>query len=150
MAKTNQDILDQLAAISPAAEQIIAQYRARRRGRPPASESQYRRLQLWWKCFRRSNSDLTDEQAARKFFRLRGDAIANDLGLKRTKFNSLRNAVSRGEKESERVRVERRQKWRIVPTGLGDAVHGRYYRIVTDPNEAILIRGAIRLALFGE
>jgi hypothetical protein len=150
MAKPDQDILDALAATSPAAQQIIAQYRAKRRGRPRAAEFQYRRLQSWWKCFRRSNSDLTDEQAARKFLRVRGPAIAKDLGLKRSTVRSLRAAVSRGKKERLLILAERKQKWRIVPTGLADAIHGRYHRIVTDPNEAILIRGAIRLALLGD
>jgi hypothetical protein len=150
MASLDQDILDQLAATSPAARQLIDQYRARRRGRPRTAEFQYRRLQSWWKCFRRSHSDLTDEQAARKFLRLRGSAIAKDLGLKRTNFNSLRNAVSRGEKESERIKSQRAARWQIVPTSLVDAVHGRHYRIETDPNMAIIIRGAIRRALSGE
>jgi hypothetical protein len=150
MPKVDQDILDALAATSPAAQQIIEQYRARRRGRPPAAEFQYRRLQAWWKCFRRSHGDLTDEQAARKFLRLRGPAIAKDLGLNRTKFNSLRNAVSRGEKESERVKSRRAARWQIVPAGLAGAVHGRYYRLETDPDMAILIRGAIHRALLSE
>jgi hypothetical protein len=47
MAKIDQDILDALAAF-PAAQQIIKQLRAKRRGRPGKAEFQYRRLASWF------------------------------------------------------------------------------------------------------
>jgi hypothetical protein len=152
MAKVDDDFLSKLAATSPAAQQIVDQIRARHkpRGRPPASENQYRRLQLWWNCFRKLNGTLTEERAAQKFFRLRGSAIAKELGLKRATFHSLRMAVLRGEREGDRVLSHRTAQWQIVPTGLAEAVHGRHHRIMVDRNEAILLREAMRREYLGE
>jgi hypothetical protein len=155
MAKliVDDDFLAVLAATSPAAQQMVDELRSshKRRGRPAASESQYRRLELWWKRFRRMNSRLTEEQAAKKFLRLRGETIAKELGLKRSTFHSLRMAVLRGEGESKRLRSHRAAQWQIVPTSLVDKVRtGADHRIVTDANEAILLRGAMRRALLGE
>jgi hypothetical protein len=158
MAKSiDHGFLAALAATGPAAQQIIEQYKAqqRSRGRPRASENQYRRLQLWWGRFRRLNGDLSEEVAAKRFFRLHGEAIAKEIGLKRTEYNSLRNAVARGSKESARVRARRVVEWQIVPTGLAQAIraqapHKRDHQIATDRNEAILIREAMRRAYLGK
>jgi hypothetical protein len=147
------DWLTQLAATDPAAQKIIDEIRARRkrRGRPAISDRQYRKLELWWKRFRRLNSHLTEERAAGRFFSLRGDAIAKELGLKRTDFTSLRNAVRRGAKESARIKSQRMAEWQIVPTGLAEKIlKGADHRIATDRNEAILIRAAQRAALLGK
>ncbi len=142
-----------LAATSPAAQLLIEELRLshKRRGRPAASESQYRRLELWWKRFRRTNGQLTEEQAAKKFLRLRGVAIANELGLKRSTFHSLRMAVLRGEGESKRLRSHRAAQWQIVPTGLAEKIlTGKDHRIVTDANEAVMLRASVRYALLGK
>jgi hypothetical protein len=147
MAKIDQDFLAALAATSPAAKELVDLYRTRRRGQPRKSDFKYRRLAVWWKCYRRSNSGLTDELAFPGFMRLRGKAIAKDLGLKRSEFNSLRNAIRRGERESERVRYRRTIQLapRIVPSGLVQKIlKGTDWQIVSDPNEAILVRAAFQ------
>jgi hypothetical protein len=145
-------LLAALAATGPAAQQIIEQYKAlhRPRGRPRASENQYRRLQLWWERFCRLNSGLNEEAAAKKFFRLHGDVVAKEIGLKRAKYNSLRNAVLRGSKETVRVRARRAAEWQIVPTSLGQQILSeQQHRIVVDRNEAILLREAMRREYLG-
>jgi hypothetical protein len=98
---------------------------------------------LWWKAFRKLNGELTAEHAAKKFLRHYGATIARELNLKRDTVQSLRNAVARGEKESERVRHHRKTSWQIMPAGLA----GRM--LVTDPDEAVLIRPAMQAALLG-
>jgi hypothetical protein len=144
-------LLETLAATGPAAREIVEQIRARRRrGRPQSAEADYRRLQLWWHAFRRLNGELTAEQAAKKFLRQRGRDIERELNLKRDTVQSLRNAVARGEKESERVRRRRRTSWQIIPAGLADAVHGRRRVLITDPDEATMIRYAMQVALLGK
>jgi len=147
----DDELLAALAATGPAALQIVEQIKARRRrGRPASSEADYRRLELRWKAFRRLNSELTAEQAARKFLRHRGTEIERELNLKRETVQSLRNAIARGEKESERVRRRRRASWQVVPAGLADAVHGRRRVLIADPDEATLIRYAMEAALLGK
>lgn len=138
-------LLDTLAATGPAARDIVEQIRARRRrGRPQSAEANYRRLQLWWNAFRRLNGELTAEQAAQKFLRQRGRDIERELNLKRDTVQSLRNAIARGGKENERVRRRRRASWQIVLGGLAGGF------LVTDPNEAVLLRAAVRAAYLGE
>jgi hypothetical protein len=148
----DDDLLHALAALSPEElRQLVEQIRLRRkRGRPAKSAANYRKLELWWKCFRRLNSELAQESAARKFLRIRGSKIARLLNLKRDTAGSLRNAVARGAKESTRLNDSRRTSWQIVPAGLARAVHGRQWRLVTNSNEAVLLRAAQKAAWLGE
>jgi hypothetical protein len=147
----DDELLEALAATGPEALQIVEQIKAqRRRGRPASAEADYRRLELWWRAFRRLYSELTADQALRKFLRQRGAEIERNLNLKRDTVQSLRNAIARGKKESERVRRRRRASWQITPAGLADAVHGRRRVLIADPDEATLIRHAIEVALLGK
>src|SRR6516165_2045859 len=115
-------LLRALAATGPIARQIVDQIRSR--GRPAADEADYRRLDLWWKCFRRLNVDLTERQALEKFLRVRGEQVAKTLKRRRKTVGSLRKARARGAKENKQV---------IIPTGLALAVHGRQRMMVSDP-----------------
>jgi hypothetical protein len=147
----DDELLAALAATGPEALQIVEQIKAqRRRGRPASAEADYRRLELWWRAFRRLNSELTADHALRKFLRQRRTEIERNLNLKRDTVQSLRNAIARGKKESERVRRSRRASWQIIPAGLADAVHGRRRVLIADPDEAILIRHAMEVALLGK
>src|SRR6516165_11690469 len=93
-----------LAATGPIAQQIVDQIRSSARGRPAADEADYRRLDLWWKRFRRLNSDLTERQALEKFLRVRGEQVAKTLKLRRQTVGSLRKAIARGAKENKQVK----------------------------------------------
>jgi hypothetical protein len=146
----DEDILRELAAI-PAAREFVEKLRARhRRGRRPMPEANFRKLELWWKCFCRLNSGLSLEHAAQKFLRVRGKEIEKLLKLKRRTPGALRNAVARGARETARVNALRRGAWRIGPSSLGDFMHGRHYRVFSDPNEHLLLSAAMRRALLGE
>jgi hypothetical protein len=130
LTKRELDLLAQLAATSPQAAQLIAGL-ARKRGRPRSPEAAYRKLALTWRSYRRQHPELTDELAFPRFLRIRGTA----LRLKRNTFQSRRKAVSRGEREFERVNARRRQLWRVEPTfSLADFIRGRRRRLVTDPD----------------
>ena len=142
-------LLRALAATGPIAQQIVDQIRSR--GRPAADEADYRRLDLWWKCFRRLNGDLTERQALEKFLRVRGEQVAKTLKLRRQTVGSLRKAITRGVKENKQVKRRRIAQWQIVPTGLGLAVlHGRQWMMVSNPHEAVLLRAGMRQALLEE
>ena len=142
-------LLRALAATGPIAQQIVEQIvdQIRSRGRPAADEADYRRLDLWWKCFRRLNSDLTERQALRKFLRVRGEQVAKTLKLRRQTIGSLRKAIARGAKENKQVKRRRIAQWRIIPAGLGLAIRGRQRMMVSDPHEAVLLQAAMRRAL---
>lgn len=144
----DDDVLNALALTSPSAQRIVDEFRARqkRRGRPAADEADYRRLELWWKRFRRLNSNLTKEQALKKFSRVRGEKIEKLLYLKRGTPGSLRKAISRGAKETAQVRKRRIAGWRIIPGGLWHAVHGRQRVLVTNPQLAEYIVTAQKVA----
>jgi hypothetical protein len=136
-----------LAATGPIAQQIVDQIRSSARGRPAADEADYRRLDLWWKRFRRLNSDLTERQALRKFLRVRGEQVAKTLKLRRQTIGSLRKAIARGAKENKQVKRRRIAQWQIIPAGLGLAIQGRQRMMVSDPHEAVLLQAAMRRAL---
>jgi hypothetical protein len=148
----DEDLLRELAALCPRAQELVEQLRARHRpGRKPISKANFRQLELLWKSFRRQNRELEEAAAAKRFLRIRGEQVEKLLKIKRGRrgtvkgqLGSLRNAIGVGAKESARVNELRRSRWQILPAGL----FGR--QIVTDPNEAILRRYAMRLALLGE
>jgi hypothetical protein len=133
--------LEALAASGPAALKIVEQIKSAAPARPP--------------CVRRSRlpqASIVVESFSQIERRIDGRArgkeisaatIARELNLKRDTVQSLRNAVARGEKESERVRHHRKTSWQIMPAGLA----GRM--LVTDPDEAVLIRPAMQAALLG-
>lgn len=139
----DENLLMAIAATGPAAEAMIRDMLAGRRGRPSKHEAAYRRLHLWWSAFRRLNSGVTEEQALRKFLRVRGDVVKKELGLSRKTAESLRKAIARGNRETARVRAKRHLNWRLIPTGLAQAIHGRARMLVKDPNEAALLRAAL-------
>jgi hypothetical protein len=170
----DDDILTALAAVSPAARQLVDILRARhkpgRRRTIPAAN--YRKLQLWLESFRRQirrqNSDLDADQAARKFLRVRGKEVEKLLGFKFGKRRSvdkwrgrkltkdesrpgaLLNAVTRGVKETGRVEARRRKDWKVGLTSLGETLtHGKSRRTYTDPDEHTLVTAAMRRALLG-
>jgi hypothetical protein len=143
--QVDDDLLSALAATSGAAREIVEQIRSRRRGRPAAMESDYRRLAFLWRRFRKLNSGLPDDGAARKFLRVHGKQIEAALNLKRNTAQSLRKAIARGIKENERVRGRRRRDWQIAPAGLADAINGRRYALSTSP----YLRAAAEAALLG-
>jgi hypothetical protein len=143
--KVSDDLLSALATTSPAAQQIVDQIRSNRRGRPAAVEADYRQLAFRWRSFRKLNSGLTDEQAAKKFLRVHGNAIETALHLKRNTVGSLRKGVARGAKEHERVKRQRRAVWQLAPASLAQAVHGRRHVISTNP----YLRAAHTAALLG-
>lgn len=149
MAKrlVDESLLSAIAALGLIPDAMVRDLLASRRGRPPKDEAAYRRLQLWWRSFRRLNATLTEEQALKRFLRVRGDAVRKELGLSRATAESLRKAVARGGRETERVHESRRQRWRLIPAGLAHAVHGRNWMLVTDPNEAAILKGAQARAL---
>lgn len=166
----DEDILSALAAISPAARQLVEDLKARHRpGRRRIPKANFRQLELWWKGFRKRNSKLALEDACNKFLRLHGKQIERHLGIRRglslravpaypsarenqgttvDRYNSFRNAVARGANETNRVNAGRRETWKIGPTSLGElALRGKHYRIFTDPNEpneAVLLTAAVR------
>jgi hypothetical protein len=151
LRRVDDKLLRALAATGPIAQQIVDQIRSRSRGRPAADETDYRRLDLWWKCFRRLNRDLTERQALQKFLRVRGEQVAKTLKLRRQTVGSLRKAITRGVKENKQVKRRRIAQWQIVPTGLGLAVlHGRQWMMVSNPHEAVLLRAGMRQALLEE
>ena len=152
LRRVDDKLLRALAATGPIAQQIVDQIRSRGRpGRPGADEADYRRLDLWWKNFRRLNSDLTERQALQKFLRVRGEQVAKTLKLRRQTIGSLRKAIARGAKENKQVKRRRIAQWQIVPTGLGLAVlHGRQWMMVSNPHEAVLLRAGMRQALLEE
>ena len=131
LRRVDDKLLRALAATGPIAQQIVDQIRSR--GRPAADEADYRRLDLWWKCFRRLNGDLTERQALEKFLRVRGEQVAKTLKLRRKTVGSLRKAIARGAKENKQVKQRRIAQWQIIPTGLALAVHGRQRMMVSDP-----------------
>lgn len=146
--QVDDGLLSALAATSAQAQLIVDQIRSnqKRRGRPAASEADYRKLAFRWRGFRRLNGRLTDEQAMRRFLRVCGKEIETALHLKRNTVASLRKAIARGGKENERVRQQRRAAWQIAPAGLAEAVHGRQYAISTNP----YVRAAAEAALLGK
>ena len=149
LRRVDDKLLRALAATGPIAQQIVDQIRSR--GRPAADEADYRRLDLWWKCFRRLNGDLTERQALEKFLRVRGEQVAKTLKLRRKTVGSLRKAIARGAEENKQVKRRRIAQWQIVPTGLGLAVlHGRQWMMVSNPHEAVLLRAGMRQALLEE
>ena len=152
LRRVDDKLLRALAATGPIAqqivEQIVDQIRSRGRpGRPGADEADYRRLDLWWKRFRRLNSDLTERQALHKFLRVRGEQVAKTLKLRRQTIGSLRKAIARGAKENKQVKRRRIAQWQIIPAGLGLAIQGRQRMMVSDPHEAVLLQAAMRRAL---
>jgi hypothetical protein len=177
----DSDILTALAASSPVAHQLIEKWKARHKpGRRPIPEANFRKFELWWKGFRKRNSELSLEDACNKFLRLHGKQIEGLLGIKRGKrtrrtraqgpidenqgrtvdrYNSFRNAVARGAKETNRVNAKRRETaWRIFAAGgirgltsLGEMLsHGKSRRLYTDPQERLLVEAAMRRAFLDE
>jgi hypothetical protein len=145
-----EEILRDIAATGPEAARLVEKLRRLHTpGRRPKLDSDFRRLDLRWKSFKKRNSGLDAKQQAKKFFRHHGKQIKAELGLSRQTYDSLRMAVARGAKESANVNQRRRSNWQIVPAGLARAVEGRRYEIVTDPNEAALRRAAIVAAYLG-
>lgn len=150
--RVDSDYLALLAETNLEPRQIVELIRAghKRRGRPANAEFQYRRLESWWRPFHRLNKGLPIDQVRAKFWRVRGKDIQKLLGLKRETDPSRRMAILRGKMEADRVRSHRATEWQIVPAGLDQAVHGRQHRMVTDSNEAVLIRGYVRRIYFGK
>jgi hypothetical protein len=170
----DSDILDALAKISPEARRLVEILKARHRGgRRPVPEANFRKIELWWKSFRKRNSELTPEDACNKFHRLHGRQVEKLLGIKRgnrtrrtrmrgpidcenqgailDRYDTFRKAVARGAKETNRVNARRQETWKIGLTSLGEVLtHGKRRRVYTDPQEYVLVEAAMRRALLGE
>jgi hypothetical protein len=114
----------------------------KRRGAPPKSRLNYRRLLREWLVFKRNNPSLTQELAARKFLRVRQHWIEEDLGLLVGGYTRLRNASADGKRERERVLTKRGRDWhkvdRIAPDLRGKP---RLSTPIQEAQEAYLLIG---------
>jgi hypothetical protein len=146
----DDDLLSAIAATGPEAARLVKELRHRHQGgRRPIPERNYRRLELWWKAFKRQCGSMPEPDAVQKFFRKHGARIERELGIKRGKrgshkgqMRSLLNAVARGADESGRLYRRRFDPWLIYD------ILGRP-RVERDPATAAYIRAAEEYALLG-